>query len=156
MKAISEVYASLMLVAVGIAVLVAAQMVIIPFVSSLASSLSSSSIDASMKCNRVKNPFGPVYPGIVICILTVTCTGSCGGAANVMSIMYAKQQSYGSASVVSIAPSQVLASNVKIVQGASSVAIVIPYQTGADEPVIVSVTISSQELKFERRVTAYL
>jgi hypothetical protein len=73
-----------------------------------------------------------------------------------MSILYAKQQSYGSASVVSMVPYQVLASYVKIVQGASSVAIVIPYQTGADEPVIVSVTISSQELRFERRVTAYL
>ncbi|MEM4970615.1 MAG: hypothetical protein QXE01_05125 [Sulfolobales archaeon] len=156
MRAVSEIYASLLLIGVTIAAIIIAQSILIPLVSGLASSFNRS-VDASMTCNRIKNPFGYTYPGIVVCTIVITCSGTCGGYATISNIMYASAQSSGSSpKVITITPSSLGAQSIRILQGSSSVSIVIPFPTGATEPVIVTATVASVDMGFVKTITAYL
>lgn len=156
MRAVSEIYASLLLVGVAIAAAIIAQSILIPLVSGFASSFNRS-VDASMTCNRIKNPFGYTYPGVVVCTLVITCSGTCGGYASISDIRYASAQSYGSSpNVVTLNPAMLGATRIRILQGSSSISIVIPFPSGAMEPVIVTATLNSPEMGFVKTVSAYL
>ncbi|MFZ8824836.1 MAG: hypothetical protein ACO2O0_11935 [Desulfurococcales archaeon] len=135
----------------AVAVIAIASIILLPYISSLVSGMMSTSIDASMTCSRVRQPFGAQFPGVVVCIVAITCSGGCGGTATVREIWYVPVSSIDK---ISINPGDIRLTSVRVVQGTSTCAIVIPYSSGLREPAAVTIKISYQGI--ERVVTGYL
>lgn len=141
----------MLLVAVAMAVIAIASLILLPYISSLVSGMMSTSIDASMTCSRVKQPFGAQFPGVVVCVVAITCSGGCGGTATVSEIWYVPASSLDR---VSISPGDIRLTAIRVVQGTSTGAIVIPYPFGFREPTAITIKISYQGI--ERVITGYL